>query len=106
MRSRFEAVNDAPLTNSFVVAVAASIADVPALIGAVERLHTENHTLRLVLADLVAACRAGLLVAAEHGDPIGTDSAWEYVTDQLPPAPAGHPLHTLAMGGELGGGVE
>lgn len=70
----------APDLEDFVQAVIVSSCDVPGLVAEVTRL-------ALRYADLVAACRAGL-VAHMEGDP----AAWEYVADELPPAPAGHPL--------------
>lgn len=89
MRARFEATLRAPNMDSLFGATVASSCDVPELVTEVERLRAEY-------ADLVAACRAGLL-AERDGDPW----AWEFVADALPPAPAGHPLHTPAS--EAGG---
>lgn len=56
---------------------------------------------RRAYADLVAACRAGLLA---HRD--GESDAWCYLADELPPAPAGHPLRTDAHGMAAGGGAD
>lgn len=86
MRARFEATLRAPDMDSFVQAVIVSSCDVPALVIEVERL-------RLAYADLVAACRAGLLAELERDPAAG--SGWDYVADELPPAPAGHPLARL-----------
>lgn len=80
MRARFEATLRASWQEEFVFALVVSSCDVPGLVTEVERL-------ALRYADLVAACRAGL-VAEMEGDP----AAWEYVADELPPAPAGHRL--------------
>jgi hypothetical protein len=68
---------------SQIAALADSVRDVPALVA-------ELVVLRRVYADLVAACRAGLL-ARRDGE---TDAAcWSYVTSELPSPPPGHPLH-------------
>lgn len=82
MRARFEATLRAPDMEAFAQATIVSSCDVPRLLIEVERLRRDY-------ADLVAACRAGLLAKIE-GDAL----AWDYVSDALPPAPPGHPLHT------------
>ena len=56
---------------------------------------------RRAYADLVAACRAGLLA---HRD--GEPDAWCYLTEELPPAPAGHPLHADVHEDTAGGGAD
>ena len=77
------------------------------LLAALRKLNVETLTLagdlalaqqaltdqRRAYADLVAACRAGLLAAGE-GDP----DPWGYIVDELPAAPEGHPLHTQRYG--------
>ncbi|MEV6416096.1 hypothetical protein [Kribbella sp. NPDC051718] len=80
MRARYEAILRAITYNGFVGAAIMSSRDVPVLVAEINRL-------ALRYADLVAACRAGLIAEME-GDP----AAWDYVADELPPAPAGHPL--------------
>ncbi|QNE18879.1 hypothetical protein F1D05_14385 [Kribbella qitaiheensis] len=95
MRARFEATLRAPNMDSLFTATIASCGDVPELVTKVERLASRY-------ANLVAACRAGLVWAVENGDPTDRDTPWGFVADALPPAPAGHPLHTPSV---EGGGV-
>lgn len=58
--------------------------------------HRVRRSARLY-ADLVAACRAGLLAAQE-----GDSDPWWYLRDELPPAPPGHPLDGPETGPETG----
>ncbi|MGZ0147954.1 hypothetical protein ACXJJ3_12865 [Kribbella sp. WER1] len=85
MNSRFHAILKAPMGDEFQHAAVMSACDVPRLIA-------EVHRLALRYADLVAACRAGLLDAAENGDNPQSSDAWRFVLDELPPLPETHPL--------------
>lgn len=86
VRARYAATMpgpDRPHDVAWLTRVLASLRDVPLLV-------TELVQVRRAYADLVAACRAGL-VARRDGEP--EESAWRYLTDELPAAPLGHPLH-------------
>jgi hypothetical protein len=65
------------------------------LLAALRTIHVEVLSLvgelalaRRAYADLVAACRAGLLALRD-----GETDPWQYLAEELPPAPPGHPLH-------------
>jgi hypothetical protein len=72
-----------------------------AALGMVSRdvlvLASELARTRRAYADLVAACRAGMLAARD-----GEADPWRYVAEELPAVPAGHPL-TKSGGGGAGG---
>jgi hypothetical protein len=85
MRVRFQATPAAPDLVSLYEAAVQSSLDVPLLIAEVERL-------ALKYANLVAACRAGLLDALENGEAPEWSDAWRYIIDELPPVPETHPL--------------
>jgi hypothetical protein len=92
VRARYAATMpgpDRPHDVAWLTRVLASLRDIPLLV-------TELVQLRRGYADLVAACRAGLV--ARH-DGQSEESAWRYITDELPPAPLGHPLHTTSTTG-------
>ncbi|MFI5729877.1 hypothetical protein ACIA49_07105 [Kribbella sp. NPDC051587] len=84
MRARFRAVVQAPELPELHQAAVLSSCDVPRLIAEVERV-------AMRYADLVAACRAGIFFAIENGDADWLGS-WQFVLDELPPAPVSHPM--------------
>lgn len=91
VRARYAATMPGPVRPhdvSWLTRVLASLRDLPLLV-------TELVQVRRAHADLVAACRAGL-VARQDGEL--DESAWRYITDELPPAPLGHPLHPASTG--------
>ena len=63
-------------------------AETAALGAQLAQLHREHTRVRQAYTNLVAACRAALLAAAE-----GEQDPWWYLRDELPPPPPGHPLH-------------
>jgi hypothetical protein len=76
------------------------------LFAALRTIHVEALSLvaelalaRRSYADLVAACRAGLLAMLD-----GEPDAWHYLAEELPPAPPGHPLHLTHPGWGSGWG--
>jgi hypothetical protein len=88
VRARFKAMLRASDHASYLDRAAVSAADIPVLVAEIERL-------RWRYADLVGACRAGLLAAAEGNELGDSGSAWIYVCDELSAPPDFHPLSRI-----------
>lgn len=71
------------------------------LAGELALAHRAQAEARRAYADLVAACRAGLLAVRD-----GDSQAWRFLADELPEAPAGHPLNPEHHAGVRGGAYE